>query len=96
MRNENFDIPVTVETDAAGRERVVTDTIQAAEILLRRWPDDGRGQKYKAALRACMDAMEQRRAVASARRPSLPPPRTRISSSAPAAARTDPPLTIPA
>jgi len=68
MRNENFDIPVTVETDAAGRERVVTDTIQAAEILLRRWPDDGRGQKYKAALRACMDAMEQRRAVASARK----------------------------
>jgi len=68
MRNENFDIPVTVETDAPGRERVVTDTIQAAEILLRRWPDDGRGQKYKAALRACMDAMEQRRAVASARK----------------------------
>jgi len=72
MRNENFDIPVTVETgdtDApAARERVVTDTIQAAEILLRRWPDDGRGQKYRAALRACMDAMEQRRAVASARK----------------------------
>jgi|EndMetStandDraft_8_1072994.scaffolds.fasta_scaffold138462_5 integrase len=68
MRNENFDIPVTIETEAAGRERVVTDTIQAAEILLRRWPDDGRGQKYKAALRACMDAMEQRRAVASARK----------------------------
>ena len=68
MRNENFDIPVTIETEAADRERVVTDTIQAAEILLRRWPDDGRGQKYKAALRACMDAMEQRRAVASARK----------------------------
>jgi Protein of unknown function (DUF982) len=71
MRNENFDIPITVETpeiDAAARERVVTDTIQAAEILLRRWPDDGRGQKYRAALRACMDAMEQRRAVASARK----------------------------
>jgi hypothetical protein len=68
MRNENFDIPVTIETEAAGRERIVTDTIQAAEILLRRWPDDGRGQKYRAALRACMDAMEQRRAVASARK----------------------------
>ena len=74
MRNENFDIPVTVETvetaeaDVVARERVVTDTIQAAEILLRRWPDDGRGQKYRAALRACMDAMEQRRAVASARK----------------------------
>jgi hypothetical protein len=71
MRNENFDIAITVETsepDTAVRERVVTDTIQAAEILLRRWPDDGRGQEYKAALRACMDVMEQRRAVAGARK----------------------------
>ena len=37
MRNENFDIPITVETsepDTAARERVVTDTIQAAEILV--------------------------------------------------------------
>jgi hypothetical protein len=47
MRNETFDIPVTVETDLSGHEHVVTDTIQAAEILLRRWPDDGRGEKYK-------------------------------------------------
>ena len=71
MRNENFDIPITVETsepDTATRERVVTDTIQAAEILLRRWPDDGRGQKYKVALLACMDAMDQRRAVSGAKR----------------------------
>ena len=45
MRNETFDIPVTVETDLSGHEHVVTDTIQAAEILLRRWPDDGRGEK---------------------------------------------------
>ena len=68
MRNETFDIPVTVETDLSGHEHVVTDTIQAAEILLGRWPDDGRGEKYKVALRACMDVMEQRRAVASARK----------------------------
>ena len=36
--------------------------------LLRRWPDDMRGQKYRAALKACMDVMEGRKQVASARR----------------------------
>ena len=46
MRNESFDIPITVATsdpDTAMRERVVTDTIQAAEILC------GAGQTMAAA-----------------------------------------------
>ena len=68
MRNEDFDIPVTVTTDGVDRQRVVSDTVHAAEILLRRWPDDSRGQKYRAALKACMDVMEGRKQVASARR----------------------------
>jgi hypothetical protein len=67
MRNEHFDIPVTVESGRRGR-RVVTDTVQAAGLLLDRWPESERGPKYRAALRACMDVMEQRRAVASARK----------------------------
>ena len=65
MRNESFDVPVTVETD---RELAVTDTVQAAEMLLEAWPQDRRGPKYRAALRACMDVLEQRRAVAGARK----------------------------
>jgi hypothetical protein len=65
MRNENFDVPVTVETD---REFAVTDTVQAAEMLIESWPKDRRGPKYRAALRACMDVLEQRRTVAGARK----------------------------
>ena len=68
MRNEDFDIPVTVTTDGPDRQRVISDTVRAAEILLRRWPDEMRGQKYRAALKACMDVMEGRKQVASARR----------------------------
>jgi hypothetical protein len=68
MRNEDFDITVTVTTEGTTRQYVVSDTVHAAEILLRRWPDDMRGQKYRAALKACMDVMEGRKQVASARR----------------------------
>jgi hypothetical protein len=67
MRNEHFDIPVTVASGRRGR-RIVTDTVQAAELLLDRWPETERGPQYCAALRACMDVMEQRKAVASARK----------------------------
>jgi hypothetical protein len=65
MRNEHFDVAVTVETD---RQQTVTDTVQAAEVLLDGWPQDRRGPKYRAALRICMDVMEQRRTVAGARK----------------------------
>ena len=65
MRNESFDVPVTVETD---RRQAVTDTVQAAGMLLEGWPLDRRGPKYRAALRVCMDVLEQRRAVAGARK----------------------------
>jgi hypothetical protein len=68
MRNENFDVTVTVGNERQGNARVVTDTVQAAELLLEDWPADRRGPKYRAALRACMDVMEQRKGVASARK----------------------------
>jgi len=68
VRNEHFDVPVAVEGQELGRLQVVTDTVQAAEILLQRWPAEERGAKYRAALRACMDVMEQRRTVAVARK----------------------------
>lgn len=68
MRDEPFDVAVTVETGKSGRPRVVKSTVQAALLLVDRWPDKDRGPKYRYALRACMDAMEGRKAVASARR----------------------------
>jgi len=65
MRNENFDVPVTI---GAPSEQVVTDTVKAAAVLIEGWPEDRRGPKYRAALRACMDVMEQRKGVAGARK----------------------------
>jgi hypothetical protein len=68
MRNEAFDVTVTIRSGQRDEPRAVTDAVQAAQLLLERWPEDRRGPKYRAALRACMDVIEQRRAVASARK----------------------------
>jgi hypothetical protein len=65
MRDEPFDISVTVK---AGRSRVVRSAVQAAFLLVQKWPDRSRGPKYRSALMACMDAMEGRKPAASARR----------------------------
>lgn len=65
MQDQPFDVSVTVK---AGRTRVVRSALQAAFLLVQKWPDQNRGPKYRSALMACMDAMEGRRAAASARR----------------------------
>ena len=65
MRDEQFDVPVTIESEGSG---LVTGTVQAASMLVDGWPDEERGPKYRSALKAMMDAMEQRRAVGTARR----------------------------
>jgi hypothetical protein len=66
MRDEQFDVPVTIESEGSGL--TVTGTVQAASLLVDGWPDEERGPKYRSALKAIMDAMEQRRAVGTARR----------------------------
>lgn len=67
MRDEQFDIPVTVETAQNGQSFTVTRTVQAADFLVNRWPQH-RGPKYRKALKAMMDAIEQRKPVDTARR----------------------------
>lgn len=67
MRDENFDVPVTIETDQIGRYLTVTRAAQAASLLVDRWPAE-RGPKYRTALRALTDALEQRKAVTAARK----------------------------
>lgn len=67
MRDEQFDIPVTVETAQIGRTFTITRTAQAADFLVNRWPEH-RGPQYRKALQAMMDAMEQRKKVDTARR----------------------------
>ena len=67
MRDEYFDIPVTIETDQVGQHLTVTRAAQAAELLVDRWPST-RGPKYRSALQSLMDVMEQRKAVSEARK----------------------------
>jgi hypothetical protein len=68
MANEHFDLAVVVDSDGDGRARIIADTMHAAEILLRRWPSDRRGRDYRAAVEACLDALEGRAGGTSARR----------------------------
>ena len=42
--------PSPLQTDRQGEARVVTDTVQAAEVLIENWPEERRGPKYRAAL----------------------------------------------
>jgi hypothetical protein len=68
MPNEHFDMPVAVDSDGAGHPRIIADTMHAAEMLLRRWPSDRRGPDYRAAVQACLNALEGRAGGRSARR----------------------------
>ncbi|ODT13496.1 MAG: hypothetical protein ABS35_37700 [Kaistia sp. SCN 65-12] len=67
MRDETFDVPVTIETDQVGRYLTVTRAAQAASLMVDKWPAE-RGPRYRSALKALMDTMEQRKAVATARK----------------------------
>jgi hypothetical protein len=67
MRDENFDMPVTVETTQNGRFLTVTRTGQAVDFLMRGWPNK-KGPKHRAALQAMMDVMEERTPVTAARK----------------------------
>jgi hypothetical protein len=68
MRDDQVDIPIIIEGERTGRLLTVTGTVQAASLLVDKWPPAKREPKYRSALKAMMDAMEQRRAVATARR----------------------------
>lgn len=67
MQDEFFDIPVTIETAQVGRFLTVTRTAQAASLLTGKWPEKT-GPKYKSAVKAVLDAMEQRKTVSVARK----------------------------
>lgn len=45
--------PVIIELKGIGDFEAVCDTREAAEILLRRWPGEGKGPAYDIALRTC-------------------------------------------
>jgi hypothetical protein len=49
--------PVTIETARVDRLRTVTSVREAAECLLEDWPEKGRGDHYRRAIRACHNAI---------------------------------------
>jgi hypothetical protein len=66
MRDVQFDVPLTVETDAPGHFLTMTRIGQAADFLLHKWPEK-RGPKHREALQAIMDVLHQRKASDAAR-----------------------------
>jgi hypothetical protein len=68
MPNQHFDLAVAVDSEGDGHPRIIADAMHAAEILLRRWPTDGRGPDYRAAVQACLNTLEGRAGGTSARR----------------------------
>ena len=71
MRDEFFDIPISVGTGRRGRQRTLESAAQAASFLVDRWPQSSRGPKYRNALKACMDVLEGRKRVEIARKAFL-------------------------
>jgi hypothetical protein len=68
MRDESFDIPISVKTGRPGRQKTLASAAQAAQFLVDRWPESQRGPKYRNALKACMDVLEGRKRIAAARK----------------------------
>ena len=59
MDEGRFDRPVRVFVEKRGNiADTVTSTVQAAEILLNRWPGDPGARKHLAARKACIAVLE--------------------------------------
>ena len=68
MRDEPFEVPLSVTGSRRGRPSTLASAAQAAHFLVDRWPRAERGPKYRSALKACMDVLEGRRRIAAARK----------------------------
>ena len=68
MRDEPFEIPLSVTGGRRGQSGTLASAAQAAHFLVDRWPQAERGPKYRSALKACMDVLEGRRRIAAARK----------------------------
>jgi hypothetical protein len=67
MKNERFEIPITVRSGAAGTNLALNSAREASDFLLNTWPGK-RTPKHRAALQACHDAIGGEKAVMHARR----------------------------
>lgn len=66
MRRTRFHKPVLVQPGRIDRDRVVLSTKDAAELLLRDWPNAAQDKREKA-MRACLDVIKGRKPPSHAR-----------------------------
>ncbi|MGO4562673.1 DUF982 domain-containing protein [Mesorhizobium sp. 2RAF21] len=69
MNDVRFPGPVTLEFSTGSRN--VTSSFEALECLDQQWPDWARGRSWRAALRACRDALDGWRSARDARKAFL-------------------------
>lgn len=68
MNEGRFDQPVRVFVEKRGNiADTVTNTVQAADILLHRWPGDPGARKHLAARKACIAVLEGLKEARAAR-----------------------------
>ncbi len=68
MDEGRFDQPVRVFVEKRGNiADTVTNTVQAADILLHRWPGDPGARKHLAARKACIAVLEGLKEARAAR-----------------------------
>lgn len=67
MRKIRFHKPVIVQPGRIDRDRVVLTTKDAAELLLRDWPDTAPGKRERA-MQACLEVIKGRKPPSHARR----------------------------
>ncbi|RLP23335.1 DUF982 domain-containing protein [Mesorhizobium sp. YM1C-6-2] len=66
LNDQRFDPPVTVFTDPAGGQTVISDIRACGEFLHKRWPSK-RTDKRRSALRACSDVESGNQSTETAR-----------------------------
>ena len=67
MKNDRFEVPLTVKPGEAGENMVLRTTREASDYLLNKWPGK-KSPKHRAALQACHDAQAGDKPVMNARR----------------------------
>lgn len=67
MRNDRFEIPVSVRLGPGGEPKLLRSAHEASEFLLHDWPGK-RTPKQRAAIQACYDAESGNKPAMTARR----------------------------
>jgi hypothetical protein len=67
MKNDRFEMPITVRSGAAGTNLALNSAREASDFLLNDWSGK-RTPKHRAALQACHDAIAGEKPAMNARR----------------------------